>query len=78
LKIGHDQARQERLDRRAEHGRVLDGAGKPILGLYASGSDMHAVFGGFYPGGGGAIGPAMTFGHLAAKDMIDEQGTDGA
>lgn len=61
-----------------ERGRVLDASEDPIPGLYACGSDMHAVFGGFYPGGGGAIGPAMTFGYLAARDMIGEQGKDKA
>ncbi|AMY70950.1 putative FAD-binding dehydrogenase [Frigidibacter mobilis] len=45
--------------------RVLrDGA--PIPGLYAAGTDMASVMGGFYPAGGINLGPALTFGHIAA------------
>ncbi len=45
--------------------RVLrDGA--PIPGLYAAGADMASVMGGFYPAGGINLGPALTFGHVAA------------
>lgn len=44
--------------------RVLrDGA--PIAGLYAAGTDMASVMGGFYPAGGINLGPALTFGHIA-------------
>jgi len=32
--------------------RVLDASGTPIPGLYAAGTDMASVFGGFYPAGG--------------------------
>lgn len=46
--------------------RVLNAAGLPIDGLYAAGSDMASVFGGTYPAGGINIGPALTFGHIAA------------
>ena len=46
--------------------RVLDAEDKPIAGLYAAGTDMASVFGGFYPAGGINIGPALTFGHIAA------------
>jgi len=49
-----------------EEGRVLDGAGKPIPGLYCCGNDMNSILGGEYPGAGAQIGPAMTFGYLAA------------
>ncbi len=48
--------------------RVLGEEGKPIPGLYAVGGDMHPVFTGSYPGGGGSIGPGMTFGFIAARD----------
>jgi len=45
--------------------RVLrDGA--PIPGLYAAGTDMASIMGGFYPAGGINLGPALTFGHIAA------------
>ncbi|MFI8481029.1 FAD-dependent oxidoreductase [Pseudomonas sp. NPDC078700] len=45
---------------------VLDAAGKVIPDLYAAGSDMASIMGGFYPSGGINLGPAMTFGYIAA------------
>ena len=47
--------------------RVLDAAGAHIPGLYAAGADMASVMGGSYPGPGITIGPALTFGHVAAR-----------
>lgn len=47
--------------------RVLDDAGRPIPGLYAAGNDMASVAGGNYVGGGITLGPAMTFGYIAAR-----------
>ncbi len=47
--------------------RVLDEAGAPIAGLYACGNDMHSVMEGAYPGPGITLGPALTFGYLAAR-----------
>lgn len=47
--------------------RVLDAAGAPIPGLYAAGNDMNSMMGGRYPSGGVTLGPAMTFGFLAAE-----------
>lgn len=49
-----------------EFARVLGAGGEPIPGLYAAGNDMHSVMGGVYPGPGATIGPAMTFGYIAA------------
>ena len=46
---------------------MLDGGGRPIPGLWAAGNDAASVFGGAYPGGGATLGPAMTFGFLAAE-----------
>jgi len=45
---------------------VLDAAGAPLDGLYAAGNDAASVMGGHYPSGGITLGPAMTFGFLAA------------
>jgi succinate dehydrogenase/fumarate reductase flavoprotein subunit len=47
--------------------RVLDASGAPIPGLYAAGNDAASVMGGCYPGPGITIGPAMTFGYIAAR-----------
>ncbi|MDR6535070.1 FAD-dependent oxidoreductase [Variovorax soli] len=51
------------------HARVLDGQGRPIEGLFAAGNDNASVMGGGYPGGGITLGPAMTFGFIAAEFM---------
>ncbi len=65
-----------RVDARA---RVLDGAGRPIPGLHAAGNDMASVMGGHYPSGGITLGPAMTFGFIAAHDVagrpLDDAGS---
>ncbi|HDS1737115.1 FAD-dependent oxidoreductase [Pseudomonas hunanensis] len=47
------------------HAQVLDARGAVIAGLYAVGTDMASVMGGFYPSGGINLGPAMTFGYVA-------------
>ncbi|MGM4875177.1 FAD-dependent oxidoreductase [Bradyrhizobium sp. 956_D2_N1_5] len=49
-----------------EHARVLDAESKPIDGLYAVGNDMASIMAGRYPSGGITLGPAMTFGYIAA------------
>lgn len=46
--------------------QVLDQEGRPIPGLYAAGNDMASIMGGNYPGGGITLGPAITFGYIAA------------
>lgn len=51
------------------HAQVLDREGKPIGGLYAVGNDMASLAGGNYPGGGITLGPALTFGYIAAAHM---------
>jgi len=56
-----------RTDARAH---VLDGAGQPIPGLYAVGNCSASVMGHSYPGAGATIGPAMTFGFIAARDAV--------
>lgn len=55
-----------RTDPRA---RVLDGKGQPIPGLYAIGNSAASAMGESYPGAGVTIGPALTFGYIAANDM---------
>lgn len=49
--------------------RVLDASGKPVRGLYAAGNDQANVMGGHYPAGGINLGPAMTFGYVAGRDL---------
>ncbi|MFF8594492.1 FAD-dependent oxidoreductase [Streptomyces sp. NPDC015220] len=49
--------------------RVLREDGTVIEGLYASGNVSAAVMGETYPGPGATIGPAMTFGWLAADHI---------
>jgi len=49
--------------------RVLDGQGAPIPKLYAAGNNAGSPFGNCYPGAGGTIGPALTFGFIAADDI---------
>ena len=60
-----------RCDARA---RVLDGKGQPIPNLYAAGNNAGSPFGDCYPGAGATIGPAMTFGFIAANDIAERTG----
>ncbi|HKT00358.1 MAG TPA: 3-oxosteroid 1-dehydrogenase [Rugosimonospora sp.] len=53
-----------------EFARVLRADGSTIPGLYAAGNASAAVMGHSYAGAGATIGPAMTFGYLAALDMV--------
>jgi 3-oxosteroid 1-dehydrogenase len=55
-----------RTDARA---RVLRADGSVIPGLYAAGNASAAVMGHSYAGAGSTIGPAMTFGYIAALDV---------
>lgn len=49
--------------------RVLDAGGKPIGGLYAIGNSAASAMGESYPGAGVTIGPALTFGYIAANHL---------
>lgn len=49
--------------------QVLDSQDRPIAGLYAAGNDMASVMAGHYPAGGITLGPAMTFGFIAAHHL---------
>lgn len=49
--------------------RVLDDSGAAIPGLYAAGTDAASLMGGSYPAGGINLGPAMTFGFIAGRDL---------
>jgi 3-oxosteroid 1-dehydrogenase len=51
-------------------GRVLSEDGGAIPGLYAVGNLAASVMGYSYPGAGATLGPAMTFGWLAAADAV--------
>lgn len=50
-------------------GRVLSDNGEPIPGLYVAGNDHSSVMGGHYPAGGINLGPALTFGYIAGRDL---------
>ena len=52
-----------------ERARVLREYGTAIPGLYAGGNTSAAVMGHSYAGAGATIGPAMTFGYIAALDL---------
>ncbi|HWM97891.1 MAG TPA: 3-oxosteroid 1-dehydrogenase [Streptosporangiaceae bacterium] len=52
-----------------ERARVLRADGTPIGGLYAAGNASALVMGHSYAGAGATIGPAMTFGYIAARTM---------
>ncbi len=52
-----------------ERARALRADGSVIDGLYAAGNVSSAVMGHTYAGPGATIGPAFTFGYLAAEDI---------
>ena len=52
--------------------RVLRESGESIPGLFAIGNTSASVMGPTYPGAGGTIGPAMTFGYIVARHLIAE------
>lgn len=56
------------------HARVLRDDGSAIDGLYAIGNSAASMMGTTYPGAGSTIGPAMTFGFLAAEHIQQQAG----
>jgi succinate dehydrogenase/fumarate reductase flavoprotein subunit len=56
-----------------ENAQALAEDGRPIPGLYAVGNDACSIFGGAYPGGGTTLGPAITFGYIAARHIASEE-----
>lgn len=61
-----------------EHARVLRADDSVIEGLYAVGNTASPVMGRSYAGAGATIGPAMTFGYVAAQHISDSRRTLGA
>ncbi len=49
--------------------RVLDDAGTPIRGLYATSNSTASLFGAAYPAPGAPLGSAMVFASLAVRDL---------
>ena len=54
--------------------RVMGEDDTPIPGLYAVGNNAASSMGESYPGAGVTLGPAMTFGYIAARDLMGSNG----
>lgn len=57
--------------------QALDAEGRPIAGLYVAGNDMQSVMGGAYPAPGITLGPALTFGWMAARHLANLNSNQG-
>lgn len=55
-----------------EHAQVMNTDNMPIAGLYAIGNCSASVMGQSYPGAGATLGPAMTFGYIAANHIAKD------
>jgi Succinate dehydrogenase/fumarate reductase, flavoprotein subunit len=55
--------------------QVVRSSGDPIEGLYAIGNTSASVMGTSYPGAGATLGPAMTFGYIAANHITANRAT---
>ena len=58
-----------------EYAQVMSKNDQPIPGLYAIGNCAASVTGRYYPGAGATLGPAMTFGFIAAEHAISQAPT---
>jgi 3-oxosteroid 1-dehydrogenase len=58
-----------------EHAQVLDGEGRPIEGLYATGNGTATVMGRHYLGPGASIANTMVFGYVAARHATADDAT---
>lgn len=60
--------------------RVLRADGSPIPGLFVAGNDQASIMGGFYPAGGINLGPALTFGYVAGRELarVERYEDDGS
>jgi succinate dehydrogenase/fumarate reductase flavoprotein subunit len=56
-----------------ENAQIVDWENRPIPGLYGAGNAIAHPFASAYPGGGGTLGPCVTFGHVAGKSIVAER-----
>lgn len=54
-----------------EKAQVVGWDNRPIPGLYGAGNVVASPFASAYPGGGGTLGPALTFGHIAGRLLAE-------
>lgn len=52
-----------------EYAQAVGADGQAIAGLYVAGNDMQSVMGGAYPAPGITLGPALTFGWVAGRQL---------
>ncbi|WP_423363852.1 FAD-dependent oxidoreductase [Mycoplasma sp. P36-A1] len=56
-----------------EHGQILNNNNEVIKGLYGAGNCICGIGRNSYAGAGATLGPAMTYGYLAVKDIKNKQ-----
>jgi succinate dehydrogenase/fumarate reductase flavoprotein subunit len=56
-----------------ENAQIVDWQNRPIPGLYGGGNAVAHPFASAYPGGGGTLGPCVTFGHIAGRSVVSER-----